>query len=158
MGYSIAIKSGISYALSKNYTSVMTCDADGQHSFKDINKLYKLLSSNKYDIISTIRNKKNRITEHLFDLIYSKKLNVSDTLTGLKGYQINIFHKKAIKNRDSIGIEPIMIISKNKNTKVKEFKITIRERNGQSKFGGFFKANYYLLIKLFMLNKIYKSI
>ena len=38
-GYSFAIYTGINYAKKNYYKYLMTCDADGQHSISDIEKL-----------------------------------------------------------------------------------------------------------------------
>ena len=157
-GYSLAIYTGINYAKKNQYKYLMTCDGDGQHSISDIKKLYNILNNNNYDIVSTIRNKKNRICEHLYDIIFSHKLKITDVLSGLKGYKLDFKLNNDLNKIETIGLLPLMIKRRRKNISIKEFKIKINDRKDKSKFGGFFIANLYLFRHLFICLNILRII
>lgn len=98
LGKGRAIKTGLNYFLN-NYESsdmigVVTADADGQHSAEDTLKVAKSLEENKGSLILGTRDfdevnvpfksrNGNRITTFIFGLLYSKRIN--DTQTGLRG-------------------------------------------------------------------------
>ncbi len=50
MGYGLAVKTGLKYALRKGYQYVVLLDADGQHDPKDANKLLDKVKSGECDV------------------------------------------------------------------------------------------------------------
>ncbi len=96
MGKGRALKTAFSY-FSRNcgrLDGVVTADADGQHSVKDICKISEALSSGAQSLILGVRNFKdpnvpkrscmgNRMSSQIFKLFYGTDL--ADTQTGLRG-------------------------------------------------------------------------
>lgn len=95
-GKGIALKNAFKYILKneKNLLGVVTADADGQHSVKDIIKVCNYLENNKDNVILGCRNFNqkniplcNKIGNKVINYICKKKLksNIKDTQTGLRG-------------------------------------------------------------------------
>lgn len=95
LGKGAALKTGFRYVNEnlKDVVGVITADADGQHSYKDILKISKSMKENSKNIILGVREfsnsipKKskygNNITKFVFKIITGRY--ISDTQTGLRG-------------------------------------------------------------------------
>jgi hypothetical protein len=107
-GYSL--KKAFKYILTHktNITGIITADGDGQHSIKDINKIYQILKKNN-KIILGVRKFNihlmpipnyigNVISRFLFNIF--QKIKISDTQCGLRGIPI-IYLKKSLKIREN---------------------------------------------------------
>lgn len=110
-----AIISGVKIA---SNDIVITYDADGQHPYKELHKIFEVLSTLDADIVLGTRKKLPRIGE----ILIAKVCHVSDATTGLRGfkkehicYLINdfayggVFIYKCLKNGLSIYELPIKI-------------------------------------------------
>lgn len=95
------IKNGLNYIL--NYypdcKAIITADCDGQHSIKDIKKVYKATLKNQNSLILGTRNFNdekvpfksrygNKITRNIFKIFVG--LTITDTQTGLRGMSKNV--------------------------------------------------------------------
>lgn len=98
------IKNGLNYILN-NYPdckAIITADCDGQHSVKDITKMYKATLKNQDALILGTRNFDdenvpfksrygNKITRNVFKIFVG--LTITDTQTGLRGMSRKVAEK-----------------------------------------------------------------
>lgn len=153
-GKGIAIKSGMELCLQKfpNIFGVITVDADGQHSTKDIERIYNEFKKNKDSVILGSRNfnKKNiplrsKFGNNEINKIFKNKTGIflNDTQTGLRAipkqyiedlinlegnryeYEMNML-LYFVKNNISIKEVPIEVIYKNKHSHFKMFNDSIQ--------------------------------
>lgn len=153
-GKGIAIKSGLELCLQKfpNIFGVITVDADGQHSTKDIERIYNEFKRNKDSVILGTRdfNEKNvpfirKFGNIKINKIFEKKTGISlkDTQTGLRAipkkyindlidvegnryeYEMNML-LYFVKHNIQIREIPIEVIYKNKHSHFKMFNDSIQ--------------------------------
>ena len=159
MGVDYSLNRGFIYATKKNYTHVITIDADGQHNPSYIKRIKKYLN-NKFDLVITDRKVFPRFSEKLFSLFSKKAIGVNDLLSGLKGYNLKLFkHHGCYDSFKSIGTELSFYSIFQYKFPFKVLKINIRERNDEPRLGGTIKANFKILKALLILklktNKIW---
>ena len=91
-----AIKTGIEYLAVNDFSTVVTADADGQHSAADIFKVVAAASENQASLILGVRDTAkmpsrskigNNLTKLLFSIMYGIK--ITDTQTGLRAIPLN---------------------------------------------------------------------
>ena len=145
LGKGIALKNAFKYILGneKNLLGVVTVDADGQHSIKDIIKVCKCLENNRDNVILGCRNFNqknipicNKIGNKVINYIYKKKLkaNIKDTQTGLRGIPFKYIKEfsNICGNRYEYEINVLKYIIRN-SIKFKEVEIeTIYKYNNKS--------------------------
>lgn len=94
-----ALKTGIRHALGvyPNATGIITADADGQHSPKDIRRIAESMSENPESVILGVRDFsqkqtpfKSRLGNRITSLAFRLKtgVNLTDTQTGLRGFPV----------------------------------------------------------------------
>lgn len=92
-GKGYALKYGLQWAWDNGYTTVVTADADGQHTVPDIVNIGKKAEEHKGALVLGARNKAemppkskagNTLTCWLFHAL--KGVKISDTQTGLRGF------------------------------------------------------------------------
>jgi hypothetical protein len=137
-GYGKSLIDGFNYGINKKYKFIITMDCDKQHQPKDIKKFMRLISTEKWDIVSGSRylnklrktefkkipkdrfkiNKKitkkiNRIT----------KFNLTDSFCGFKAYKVSSL-KKLFLTEPGYGMPVQFWIQAYKNRfKIKEIPI-----------------------------------
>lgn len=91
-GKGYALKHGINWAWKNGYTTLVTADADGQHTVEDIINIGEKTTEYKGRLVLGVRNKSemppkskvgNTVTCMLFRVL--KGVKISDTQTGLRG-------------------------------------------------------------------------
>ncbi len=144
LGYEKTLIRGMKIILKKNkYKSILTMDADGQHTIESLKKFtYKKIGL--YDVIVGKRNNTNRYIEDIISSIFYKKNKIKDPLCGLKLYKCKILKKirfNFIKNYFLVDLlhHCMMITKKVTNTNVK-----IQARLGNPRIGNSFRANMKL--------------
>jgi len=144
LGYEKTLIRGMKIILKKNkYKSILTMDADGQHTIESLKKFtYKKIGL--YDVIVGKRNNTNRYIEDIISNIFYKKNKIKDPLCGLKLYKCKILKKirfNFIKNYFLVDLlhHCMMITKKVTNTNVK-----IQARLGNPRIGNSFRANMKL--------------
>ena len=143
-GYDNALNKGFKFVSKKHYEFIVTIDADGQHNPTYIPKLIKKLKLG-FDLIIGCRHQKARISEYIFSFYTKLFWNISDPLSGLKAYKLDIYKRLGyFDSYYSIGTE-LLLFSLKKGFKVYEENITVLPRIGKSKFGSSLKANYKIL-------------
>lgn len=148
-GYDSSIEIGILEAKKRGYEALITIDADGQHNPNNLGQIKnKLLNGS--DVVLGVRpkNKITRIAEKIYCFLYGHMSGIHDPLSGMKGYKIKVYeHLGCFDSYKSIGFE-LTIFSKKNKYKITEVNIEISDRKGESKFGGYFAANYKILKSL----------
>ena len=99
LGQGSSIKKGLLYAKQQKISKVLTLDDDGQHSLKDIEKLYKkseidnsdlIIGCRAFDSKTPLRSRiGNYITSVLIKFFFGITLN--DVTSGLRCYNINVY-------------------------------------------------------------------
>lgn len=146
IGYGSSILKGIDEACTKNYTHLITIDADGEHDPQCIKKFIEKLK-NRNDMVFGIRKEHYRFSEGLFILYYNLKYGVSDILCGMRGFNLKIIEKKHLFLKDELALKFIFNYL-NKERKFTEFKISGKKRLNKSRFGNIIIANFKILIYL----------
>ena len=152
-GVDYSINLGFKYAIKKKYKYVITIDADGQHSVKDLNKIIKMLiNRKKTDLIISVRSNLPRFSEKIFSLYTSIRFNISDLLSGLKAYNLDIFKNYGTYDTfKSIGTELSAFAIEN-DYKFKTIKINILKRKDSPRLGGILLGNFRILKALINLS------
>ena len=149
LGYEKTLLKGFKYVINK-YKFILTCDADGEHSIKDIKRFIKL-SRYKKDLIIGNRNIKPFLENYICKIYYTFK-GIRDPLCGLKLYKISKIKKEINeKNFENYLVNLLNKINL-KNLNIENKKIFVNKRIfGKSKIK--FKLNYYFtLIKILFLS------
>jgi len=153
LGYDYAIEQGMSLASKNNAKFLITLDGDGQHNLADFEKIISNLNSG-FDLVITNRNIKARFMEKVFSFVMKKQYNISDPLSGLKGYKAELFDKYGFKNNfNSIGTYLMMKIIKNQYKYI-EINYNILYRDGSSRFGNSLIINLKILLILMITQVI----
>lgn len=144
LGYDAALNSGFKKALELGCETIVTVDADGQHDPLLIRKFIDAIDVGA-DVVIGIRSRKQRFAEHLFAWYAVRRFGIADPLCGMKGYRTAVY--KALGHFDqygSIGTELMIFAAKN-GFRLGQISFSVRERNGQSRFGQRFRGNYKIL-------------
>jgi len=150
-GVDNALNKGFSFAKKNKYKFVITIDADGQHNPVYLKKISRLLKYNNYKLVIGERSEFPRFSEYLFSIFTKKIINVKDLLTGLKGYNIELFNVNGCYDSfRSIGTE-LSFFSILKGYTFKILKIKILKRKGKPRLGGWLNSNLKILRALFLL-------
>ncbi len=142
-GYDSAIYLGVKHAISNNFKSILTFDADNQLPFDKI-KLFIALQKD-YELIIGNRNKK-RLAERLAGLIFNLKYKIKDPFCGMKLIRIKSLDMKIIKSEKLIGTQLLFNLNK-KN--IKNINIIVKTTDRESRFGNLISANIKILLSLF---------
>ena len=152
-GYDGALNSGFEFAYEKGYSSVITFDADGQHSEKLLASFIEHLKV--YDLVLGIRPKNARLGEKIFAFASLSLYGVKDPLCGMKGYNMLLYKKLGYFDAiSSIGTE-LALSSIKQGCSYIQLPIPIAEREDSSRFGHIFKANLTIIKALFRYFKKY---
>lgn len=149
LGYDSALATGLAVAFAEGFDFAITVDGDGQHDTARIEIIINELLDGA-DLVVGVRDKFQRISEKLFAFVSWKLWGIKDPLCGLKGYCLNKF--KAVDCRSSypsIGTE-IAIRAARSGWDIRQVSIMTRNRNGNSRIGSVFKANWLILRSLFL--------
>lgn len=148
-GYDAALNSGFNKAVELNLELVITIDADGQHNPSLIQDFIRVIDSGA-DVVLGIRSHRQRLAEHLFAWYTRSRFQIDDPLCGMKAYRMAVH--KACGHFDSylsIGTEMAIFAATN-NYQLRQIPFTVREREGQSRFGWVILANYKILRAMIM--------
>lgn len=148
VGYEGAIQEGFKKAVSMNLEFVVTMDADGQHTRESVEKIIKELNNKEIELVIGIRPKPARIGEYFFCRYFLFRFNVKDPLCGLKAYKLKFFKDYGHFDTQKLVGSELMMMAVKKGAKFTQVPITIEDRDGESRYGAFFKANMKIFIAL----------
>ncbi|ALC82592.1 MULTISPECIES: bifunctional glycosyltransferase family 2/GtrA family protein [Bacillus] len=135
LGKGRALKTGFNYLLNtyKELTKLVTVDADGQHSIKDIKRVAQKLANTHDSLVLGVRNFSaenipfrsrfgNKVTEKVFR--FASGVHVSDTQTGLRGISYSFLKKLMNVKGERFEYEMNMLLEcKANNISIEEVEI-----------------------------------
>jgi glycosyltransferase involved in cell wall biosynthesis len=140
LGYDGAIDRGFLEAHRLGARIVLTMDADGQHRADLIPGFIERLGANA-DVVSGVRDRKQRASEHVFALLTRVFFGLRDPLCGMKAYRIDVY--RALGHFDSyrsIGTE-LLLFAACSGRKIAQIAVPTRPRVGSPRFGSGLRAN-----------------
>jgi glycosyltransferase involved in cell wall biosynthesis len=155
-GYEAALETGMQVAVTEGYLYAITLDADGQHDPVLIKQFADMLLQQGMDLVVGDRDVLQRWSEVVFSKCGSLLWNLTDPLSGMKGYRLSwLIEIGAFDTRGLVGTELAVKMIVN-GAKFSEIPILTRARTGESRYGDGFWANMKIiksLIVLIFLNK-----
>jgi glycosyltransferase involved in cell wall biosynthesis len=145
-GYEKNLLKAFRKVINSNFEYIITFDADGEHDFKDIEKIKKYLKIKKPDLLIGTRAKKNRFAESVVGVFFKFFYKLEDPLSGFKAYRIDKLRNviKEIKN-DFYLVDIIKLFLK-KQYKVDSIKINSNIfKKRIARIGSNFKASIKIL-------------
>jgi glycosyltransferase involved in cell wall biosynthesis len=145
-GYEKNLLKAFRKVINSNFEYIITFDADGEHDFKDIEKIKKYLKIKKPDLLIGTRVKKNRFAESVVGVFFKFFYKLEDPLSGFKAYRIDKLRNviKEIKN-DFYLVDIIKLFLK-KQYKVDSIKInSYFFKKRIARVGSNFKASIKIL-------------
>jgi hypothetical protein len=119
-------------------------DSDGQHDPAFIQIFVEMIASGG-DVVVGIRNERQRLSEHLFAWYTNLRFGIKDPLCGMKAYRNSVYESLGhFDSYGSVGTELMIYAAKN-HFKIRQARIEVRERQGQSRFGQILAANYKIM-------------
>lgn len=148
-GYDQAINSGFVRAEELDCEYVITIDADGQHDPSLLLRFIGSLDSGA-DVVIGVRDRCQRLAEHIFAWVAEKKWGIQDPLCGMKAYRIGLYKEVGhFDSYGSIGTELALYAAKN-GKRIVQLPVKIRERIDAPRFGRIFSANRRILYALWV--------
>lgn len=144
LGYESSLIKGFKHVLKnrKKINYIITMDADGEHSFKDIKKFLNI--SKNYDLVIGKRNRYNRITEHFLSWVFYKKFRIYDPLSGFKMYKTKKLYKIKYSSKYFLVDLALQFVQSEK-AKYINLPINVRKRYGKSRLNNWFFTNLKIL-------------
>lgn len=147
-GYDRALNSGFIEANRRGCLYAITFDADGQHSAIFIEQFLVYLKQG-YDLVLGKRPDYARLAERFFAFYTKIRFGLYDPLCGMKGYNMSLYNERGcFDSYQSIGTELALYGLLKKKSFVQPY-IHITKREGTSRFGQRWKANYKILRAMF---------
>ncbi len=145
LGYEKSIQIGFEIAEENKFDYAITFDADDQHFFEDLENI-KIYLDKGFDIVIGQRKNLKRFSEKIFSIFFNFFFNISDPLSGLKGYNMSIFRENnyIFDSKKLVGTE-LLIKSLINKKKIKTLNINSFEREGNSRYGNLLCANFKIL-------------
>jgi len=113
LGYDRSIKRGIIY-IKKKAKFILTIDGDNQHPKVNLKKIINENMKN-YDLIIFNRNKLQRFSEYVIDIISKVLFGIRDPASGMKLYKVNNLKKHKLElNNDQVGMFFFKVYKKKK--------------------------------------------
>jgi glycosyltransferase involved in cell wall biosynthesis len=149
LGYDSALNSGFNKADKLGFKFAVTIDADGQHNPSALSEIAKILIGGA-DVVCGVRDKRQRVGEHIFAFFGKVLWGISDPLCGLKGYNLEIYRDRGhFDSYGSVGTELIIFAARNKKNIV-QLPIKTFQRLDAPRFGTSIRANFKIMRSLIM--------
>jgi len=155
-GYDFSLNSGFKKAAELEVDIIITMDADGQHNPSLIQSFVDMITAGD-DVVIGIRNERQRFSEYLFSWYTNIFFGIKDPLCGMKAYRRTVYESLGyFDSYESVGTELMIFAAKNRFN-IGQIFITVREREGLSRFGQMLSGNVKILnAMLFSMWKIKK--
>ena len=148
-GYDAALNSGFARAAALGCGYVLTLDADGQHDPKTLEAFIHALDTGA-DVAIGVRDRRQRLGEHLFALVGALRWGIRDPLCGMKGYRIGVWAELGhFDSYQSIGTE-LALFAAATNKSIAQLPVPTRDRADAPRFGRRMQANKRLLRALWL--------
>jgi glycosyltransferase involved in cell wall biosynthesis len=139
-GYDAALNSGFAHAAAQGFEYLVTVDADGQHNPALISRFVELLGQDA-DVVVGIRDRRQRLGEHVFAWVGARMWGIHDPLCGMKAYRVAVY--RALGHFDAgggIGTE-LCLFAVRTGMRVKEIPVPTFDRQDSPRFGRRWSAN-----------------
>jgi glycosyltransferase involved in cell wall biosynthesis len=139
-GYDGALESGFARAAELGCICVMTMDADGQHDPNQASEFIAEIARGA-DVVIGVRNRRQRVTEHVFGWVANLLWGIRDPLCGAKAYRICVYRRRGhFDSYGSIGTE-LAIYAARSGLRVTQIPVSTRPRLDAPRFGSSLRAN-----------------
>jgi glycosyltransferase involved in cell wall biosynthesis len=144
-GYDQALQSGFRAANAAGCACMLTLDADGQHDPALIQRFIAGIDAGA-DIVVGVRDRRQRISEHLFSWIARPLWGVRDPLCGMKAYRSEIYRELGhFDSYGSIGTE-LWLYAASTGRKIAQVDIPTRPRvDKKPRFGSVLRSNWLIM-------------
>ena len=99
IGYEQSLNKGFKLLGNSNFDFIITMDADGEHSVKNVPKMIKFCNRYNPDLVVGNRHKKNRLIEIILSFFFKLRFDIRDPLSGFKAYKIKKLNLILKKNK-----------------------------------------------------------
>ena len=152
IGYEETLKTGMHYALMKNFSYVVFFDADGQHRIGDLENIINTFAEGKYDFILGSRYKHQKKRQFSLRLLGTKIFSflttlyggskITDTTSGLKLLSRDFIPFVFDLHTEDMHAELIVALAR-RGARIHEVKIKINPRIGGDSMYNFGRAFLY---------------
>jgi len=144
LGYDGALNSGFSKAAEIGCEAIITIDADGQHDPTLIQRFLDALEAGA-DVVIGVRNRRQRVAEHMFAWYTLRRYGITDPLCGMKAYRTAVFTALGhFDSYNSIGTE-LAIFAARGGCRLAQVPFDVRERKGAPRFGRALSGNLKII-------------
>ena len=146
-GYDGALDSGFREAAALDPQYILTMDADGQHRAAAIAQ-FVAAAAGGADVVAGVRDRRQRIAEHLFAAVTRLMFGIRDPLCGMKMYRVGVY--RALGHFDSyrsIGTE-LLLYAVCSGSRIVQIPIVTPPREGSPRFGSGLRPNLRILMAL----------
>jgi glycosyltransferase involved in cell wall biosynthesis len=148
-GYDAALNSGFQRAAALGCYAVVTMDADGQHNPLLLEQFKGELVRGA-DVVVGIRDRQQRLAEHVFSWVARRLWKIEDPLCGMKAYRTEVYRKLGhFDSHGSIGTELAIFAALNGYT-LAQIPVVTRDRQGAPRFGRLLRANWLIFRALLL--------
>ena len=148
-GYDGALEAGFAEAAARDFDYAVTFDADGQHNPKLVEEFVSELDRGA-EVVSGVRDRRQRLGEHLFAWVTKMAWGINDPLCGMKAYRMSIYRELGhFDCYRSIGTELLLHAVRN-GYKVSQIPVNTFDRDGQPRFGRRLNANLRIMRALLL--------
>lgn len=148
-GYDQTLNSGFERASELGCDFIVTIDADGQHDPDSLLSIIQALEDGA-DVVIGIRDRRQRLAEHLFSWVAMVKWGIRDPLCGMKGYRLSLYRNLGhFDSYNSIGTELALFAAKNR-CRIMQLPVKTRKRIDSPRFGKRLAANTRILRALWL--------
>jgi glycosyltransferase involved in cell wall biosynthesis len=149
-GYDAALESGFAQAAVLGCDYVITIDADGQHNPAQLAEYIAQLDAGA-DLVLGVRDRQQRLAEHVFAWVAQRVWKVADPLCGMKGYRLALYQRCGhFDSFRSIGTE-LALRSLAGGARVAQMPVLTRDRRDAPRFANRLSANGKILRALLIL-------
>jgi glycosyltransferase involved in cell wall biosynthesis len=139
-GYDQALSSGFVRAAEMDCEYVVTLDGDGQHDPAILGRFIESLDRGA-DVALGLRDRRQRLAEHVFAWIAAAMWGIRDPLCGMKAYRMSLYRDLGhFDSYDSIGTE-LMIYAARTRKRIDQIPLKTRDRIDAPRFGKRFSTN-----------------
>ncbi len=143
-GYDSALETGFQAAAAGDCDYIVTMDADGQHHPELIAEFVRLLDDGA-DVVAGIRDRRQRLGEHVFAWLGGVVWGLSDPLCGMKAYRTTVYRSLGhFDSYGSIGTE-LCLFAVRSGLAVVQVRVPTRSRLDHPRFGRRWAANVKIL-------------
>ena len=94
-GYDAALNSGFARAAELDCDVAITMDADGQHNPSLLEQFIAAIGRGS-DVVIGVRDRRQRLAEHVFALVARRLWGIHDPLCGMKAYRLKVYRELEI--------------------------------------------------------------